>query len=108
MGLQKKQRRKLELYDKTRCESDFFKGYSGCLCRYCEAYANQDGPWEAGFHGSGDGDREYFVARVTYRHAFASWGWDGPDKIILKGGPAHKAMLAVCKIIAKELNKIKA
>lgn len=90
-------------YDKNKCEaSPDFKGYTGCYCKYCQWFRNQPSKWKAGWHIAKD-DCEIFVARKNNRHAFASWGWDGADKLIVGSGKIPKLILPLVKEQAKGL-----
>lgn len=91
-----------------KCKSSRMKGYSGCMCGYCYAFSQQLSPWKAGFHGGPSiGSGEIFVARITNRHAFSSYGWSGANKKILfswarHDGPLDKEMWKLALSVSKE------
>lgn len=70
-------------YDKTKCTASLFKGYSGCCCNYCTEYSNQKSKWTLHIFGGPARGHEVSLVRETNRHGLASWGWSGPNKIIV-------------------------
>ena len=71
-------------YDKTKCQSDFFKGYSGCQCSYCQSYKNLPSRWVVNIFGD-ETHSEISVVRENNRHGRASWGWFDKDKKFVFG-----------------------
>ena len=63
--------------------SKLFKGYSGCCCEYCKKYSNQKSKWTLHIFGSPKQGHEISIVRETNRHGIASWGWEGPNKIVV-------------------------
>jgi hypothetical protein len=62
-------------YDKSKCKSPMFKGYTGCMCTYCEWFKNQRGEWKLSIKGNRFYGAEIAAVRENNRHGFASWGW---------------------------------
>lgn len=72
-------------YDKSKCQSshELFKGYTGCMCNYCEEFKNQPSRWKVNVKGRRF-QGEIAIVRKNNRHGFASYGWDHPKhKVIL-------------------------
>ena len=70
-------------YDKSKCTSKLMKGYSGCMCDYCQNFKNQGGKWKLSIKGNRFNGAEIAAVRANNRHGFASWGWFDKHKLCL-------------------------
>jgi hypothetical protein len=71
-------------YDKSKCTSLLgFKGYSGCMCSYCQKYANSLSPWTVNLLGKLGDAFELSIVRKTNRHGIASYGWFDDRKLLV-------------------------
>ena len=94
-------------YDKEKCSSRIFQGYTGCMCDYCKWYGSQKGRWIVSKKGTPTNEHhEIALVRENNRHGLASYGWNGENKIIISSSTNYTIPKEVFDTLLKTAQKL--
>lgn len=92
-------------YDKTKCQGNLLKGYTGCRCVYCYTYSQLPSKWVVVCHGNHQ-KFELSLVRDTNRHGKASWGWFDKNKLKIGDGTLpYETFKDLCIFAEKQKEK---